>query len=94
MQRYEQFDDPTIPKNNGFYKIPNDGLVQMRLHDVASHHFSVSVYAVSGGLVKRISFPAGQTSYSLDLSTLPKGVYVVQVNSHAASMTGSTLIRR
>lgn len=25
MQRYEQFDDPTIPKNNGFYKIPNDG---------------------------------------------------------------------
>lgn len=22
MQRYEQFDDPTIPKNNGFYKIP------------------------------------------------------------------------
>lgn len=76
------------------FSVQHDGLVQMRLHDVASHHFSVSVYAVSGGLVKRISFPAGQTSYSLDLSTLPKGVYVVQVNSHAASMTGSTLIRR
>lgn len=76
------------------FTVQHDGLVQMRLHDVASHHFSVSVYAVSGGLVKRISFPAGQTSYSLDLSTLPKGVYVVQVNSHAASMIGSTLIRR
>ena len=25
MQRYAQFDNPTIPKSDGFYKIPNDG---------------------------------------------------------------------
>lgn len=66
----------------------------MRLHDVTPHHFSVLAFTVSGVLQRRIPLPAGQTSYPLNISTLSKGTFAVQIKSDAASMAGSTLIRR
>lgn len=65
----------------------------MRLHDAAPHHFSVSAFAVSDVLQRRIPLPADQTSYPLNTSTSSKGTFAVQIKSDAASMAGSTLIR-
>ena len=50
---------------------------------------TVSIYSISGQLIKKTTLTNGVVS----LSELPEGVYAVQIDSSAPSATGSTLIR-
>lgn len=53
----------------------------------------VAVYSTSGMEVLRQDFASPASSYLLDASSLPHGVYAVKVNGGSKATTGSTLIR-
>lgn len=67
--------------------------IEIKLKELSCHHFSVCVYSTSGVLLERKSFDAGFSSYLLDVSSYPRGVYVIQLNSSNPLLKGSTLIR-
>ena len=51
------------------------------------------LYNMSGRLVHTAALKSGQTSYSLPLSSLPSGIYALQLDGPSA-IKGSTLIRK
>lgn len=53
----------------------------------------VSVYATNGSLLMTETVPAAQSCHHLSFSSLPAGVYAVQINSRDTDVQGSTLIR-
>ena len=54
---------------------------------------AVRVYAVNGSLQKSLkSMPQGGTT-TISLTSLPKGVYAIQVDGPDITTTGSTLVR-
>lgn len=55
--------------------------------------FSIRIFNTSGQLVSTQSLTGGQEEYTIDLSSLPRGVYAVQVNTGQPTTTGSTLVR-
>ena len=55
--------------------------------------FSICIFNTSGQLVSSQSLTGGQEEYTIDLSSLPRGVYAVQVNTGQPTTTGSTLVR-
>lgn len=76
------------------FRVEAEGTVQMQFDTRPPHHFSVSVYATSGSLLMQRQYAPGQETYAISLASLPRGVYVVQVNGGHPSVTGSTLVRR
>ena len=52
----------------------------------------LKLYNINGRLVKTAVVKSGQTSHSLSLENLPRGIYAVQLDGHP-SVQGSTLIR-
>ena len=55
--------------------------------------FSIRIFNTSGQLVSTQTLTGGQEEYTIDLSSLPRGVYAVQVNTGQPTTTGSTLVR-
>ena len=75
-----------IPKGNGQFEIVV-GHQAPRLAEVCVYNMQ--------GVRQQCQFEAmGNDSYLLDIQSLPKGVYVVQVNNSHAGKSGSLLIRR
>ena len=75
------------------FEVRADRKVEIKPKEPSCHHFSVCVYSTSGVLLERKSFDAGFSSYLLDVSSYPRGVYVIQLNSSNPFVKGSTLIR-
>lgn len=71
----------------------NGNQVVVDLNTVSSGTFRVSVYNMGGVKLMEESVQAGLTHYSLDVSHLPSGVYIVQV-SEDKRIEGSTLVRK
>jgi hypothetical protein len=58
-----------------------------------AHSFSVRVFNTSGQLVGSHQLTGGSKEYTVDLSSLPHGVYAIQVTTGQVQTTGSTLVR-
>lgn len=68
--------------------------LRILLHSAATRPFSVSVFDLSGRKRMTTRFESGKDSYRFDLSSLPQGVYAVQLESVETGFEGSTLIRK
>ena len=55
---------------------------------------TVSVFTTAGIKVQNLSLPQGTTQSSVNISSLPTGVYAVQLHSRQPGITGSVLIRK
>ena len=72
------------------------GQLQLRFEGnegLSTPSFSIRIFNTSGQLVSTQSLTGGQEEYTIDLSSLPRGVYAVQVNTGQSATTGSTLVR-
>lgn len=72
------------------------GQLQLRFEGdegLSAPSFSIRIFNTSGQLVSTQSLTGGQEEYTIDLSSLPRGVYAVQVNTGLPTTTGSTLVR-
>lgn len=72
------------------------GRLQLRFEGnegLSTPSFSIRIFNTSGQLVSTQSLTGGQEEYTIDLSSLPRGVYAVQVNTGQPTTTGSTLVR-
>ena len=72
------------------------GQLQLRFEGgegLSARPFSIRIFNTSGQLVSTQSLTGGQEEYTIDLSSLPHGVYAVQVNTGQPATTGSTLVR-
>ena len=72
------------------------GRLQLRFEGnegLSTPSFSIRIFNTSGQLVSTQSLTGGQEEYTIDLSSLPRGVYAVQVNTGLPATTGSTLVR-
>lgn len=72
------------------------GQLQLRFEGnegLGTPSFSIRIFNTSGQLVSTQSLTGGQEEYTIDLSSLPRGVYAVQVNTGQPTTTGSTLVR-
>ena len=72
------------------------GQLQLRFEGnegLSTPSFSIRIFNTSGQLVSTQSLTGGQEEYTIDLSSLPRGVYAVQVNTGLPATTGSTLVR-
>ena len=72
------------------------GQLQLRFEGnegLSTPSFSIRIFNTSGQLVSSQSLTGGQEEYTIDLSSLPRGVYAVQVNTDQPATTGSTLVR-
>jgi hypothetical protein len=72
------------------------GSVQLRFEgddSLPAHSFSVRVFNTSGQLVGSHQLTGGSKEYTVDLSSLPHGVYAIQVTTGQVQTTGSTLVR-
>lgn len=61
--------------------------------DASTRKFKVKVFSVSGALVLHQECSANSSTYELDLSRLPSGVYAIQMNGNTPELIGSTLVR-
>lgn len=61
------------------YPNPSNGIFNMSMVDKAGKDYSVSVYDIVGNAVKQFSWNGNKTI--IDLSTQPKGVYIVNVKN-------------
>ncbi len=74
--------------------MPVDGRkVRFSFVDTTDRRFIVKVFSVSGSLLLSMECSSSSSSYDVDLSHLPQGVYAVQINGNTVELTGSTLIR-
>lgn len=72
------------------------GQLQLRFEGdegLSTPSFSIRIFNTSGQLVSTQTLTGGQEEYTIDLSSLPRGVYAVQVNTGQPTTTGSTLVR-
>ena len=72
------------------------GQLQLRFEGnegLSTPSFSIRIFNTSGQLVSTQTLTGGQEEYTIDLSSLPRGVYAVQVNTGLPATTGSTLVR-
>lgn len=72
------------------------GRLQLRFEGnegLSTPSFSIRIFNTSGQLVSTQALTGGQEEYTIDLSSLPRGVYAVQVNTGQPTTTGSTLVR-
>lgn len=69
-----------------------EGAIHLLLVAAPRHSFTVRVYTVSGECVANRQFEGGALDYHLSLS-LPRAVYVIQVDSDEPGLRGSQLLR-
>lgn len=67
--------------------------LHMGLASEATRGFTLGIYATNGALQQRIGLPSGSTEYHIDMSSLRKGVYVIQLDGLDGRTCGSTLVR-
>ena len=73
---------------------PNEQGVHLSFETAPIKPFNVNIYTVGGQTItKQYVQPNGSYIYDIDLPTKQKGIYVVQVNSTEAGVTGSELVR-
>lgn len=72
-----------------------NGTVVLRLHDGADRNSSakMNVYSVSGRLVRSCSLEFLSGEATVSLSGMPRGVYVLQIDSSSSAGSGSYLLR-
>ena len=70
----------------------SDRQLRVVLQELSTTPLRVSIYNMSGHLVKATALEKGQTDYTVSLDSLPPGVYAVQL-SGSPTVSGSTLIR-
>ena len=70
----------------------SDRQLRVVLQELSTTPLRVSIYNMSGHLVKATALEKGQTDYTVSLDSLPAGVYAVQL-SGSPTVSGSTLIR-
>ena len=80
------------PQHVGF-SLDRRGHVTLTFDTPIAHPFNVRVYATSGAQVLQQHFGKGMSTYDLDLTQLPDGIYAIQLNTGHPTTTGSTLIR-
>ena len=66
--------------------------VRIVLPELLSAPLNICIYNMSGHLVKATALDAGQTDYAVPVSSLPSGIYAVQING-SSKYDGSTLIK-
>lgn len=71
----------------------SDNQLHVAFTEPLSSSARLRLYTMNGRLVCTATINAGQTSYTLSLSSLPAGIYAVQLDGPAA-IKGSTLIRK
>lgn len=54
---------------------------------------ALRVFSTNGQQVMKLTLPASDNTLHVDMSTLPRGVYAVQIDTGHADTTGSTLVR-
>ena len=72
------------------------GRVQLRFEGdnaLPSHGVLVQIFNISGQLVGTQKLTSVSETHTLDLSSLPHGVYAIQVTTGQPQTTGSTLVR-
>lgn len=75
------------------FSMLNDGRLRLHFDQPLTTETSFRIYSIGGIQVVSGVIPAGQDQAFIDLSTLPRAVYAVQINSSESGITGSTLIR-
>lgn len=75
--------------------LSNDGILSVSFPICPSVPFTLSVYTAGGvRVISREFMPTSSYTYTVDMSSLPRGVYVVQLSANATGFSGSTLLRR
>ena len=75
------------------FSMQSEGRLCLSFDQPLNNDASFRLYSVSGVQMMQGMIPSGQTQTVIDLSTLPRAVYAVQISSLEAGVTGSTLIR-
>lgn len=86
-------DDISVAQPDGIRFGVIEGRIALHLDAVATRPLRVRIYATSGALLMEQTLTTGQREYEIDSSSLPHGVYAVQVDGATPSATGSTLLR-
>ena len=73
--------------------IDSEGCVVVSLDDDLQDDLTVNIYSVGGVKLKSERMNRGQKDYRMDISSLDRGVYVVQLVGNK-NLTGSSLVRR
>lgn len=71
----------------------NNGMLRLDFDRATEQPVSMAIYNTGGMLLRRMNVEANVNTHTEDLSQLPHGVYVVQINSRSIDIKGSTLIR-
>ena len=82
---------PYNPKDMTF--TVKDGSLDMLFHEQLQSDIVITVYSIDGRKVLTGKALAGNMMFSMDISSLPKDVYAVQLTSADRKYGGSTLIR-
>lgn len=72
---------------------PGDGLFQVLISDPVNE-FRMDLYNMAGQHLQRIETQPAQTSWRLDLSRYPEGVYVLRLQHRLASLSRRIVIQR
>ena len=72
----------------------SEGLLTLFLQQATTQSVPLRVYSTSGALMMQQTIPAGCSTYQIDLSGLPRGIYAIQADGHQPSLRGSMLVRR
>ena len=75
------------------FQLTEGHLLTALFKEPPANPFTMVLFDTAGRRVGEHQLMAGQTAYTIDLATLPDGVYAVQVNASEPSQRGSTLIR-
>ena len=82
----------SVPEQNPLdwdvYPNPTSGLIRWKTNEIQS----ISVYNISGTLLKQQSFHASEQS--MDLSNLPTGVYLLQLSNQHKTVVKKILLQR
>lgn len=79
------------PKNVKISLAANQ-LLRIDFEDSKAQNFSVKVFTTAGNMVLKKTYRAA-SSCTISLSSLPHGIYAIQVNGADEATTGSTLIK-
>lgn len=84
---------PAAPQGVGV-RLTAEGTLRLLFSSAPKEPFHLLIYDSAGTLRQRKSMAPGESAYEEDLSALPKGVYVVQIDTGSKSTTGSVIVRR
>jgi hypothetical protein len=87
----DKIEEISATHTNAVVRIDNRRAV-ITLPQTADVPFCVRVFHMSGQMVSDSRMPAGEQHYELQLSSLPSGIYAIQIDG-APLAKGSTLVR-